>query len=48
MNSKYEITNIPHEKYPFLHRIPVMSDQKTIGRTPPRQRANTKERRTTR
>ena len=28
--------------------IPVMTDQKTIGRTPPRQRANTKERRMTR
>ena len=28
--------------------IPVMSDQKTIGRSPPRQRANTRERRMTR
>ena len=28
--------------------IPVMTDQKTIGKAPPRQRANTKERRMTR
>ena len=26
MNSKYEITNIPHEKYPFLHRIRALRD----------------------
>ena len=26
MNSKYEITDIPHEKYPFLHRIRALRD----------------------
>jgi hypothetical protein len=25
-NSKYEITDIPHEKYPFLHRIRALRD----------------------
>lgn len=26
MNTKYEITDIPHEKYPFLHRIRALRD----------------------
>ena len=26
MNTKYEITDIAHEKYPFLHRIRALRD----------------------
>ena len=41
-NTKYEITDIAHEKYPFLHRIRALRDIGKGGR-PRRLRGERKQ-----